>query len=362
MTKTCAFAKDINHFHRSTFISFLSARTRNIDDHRTRFIPGEVTIIIKVHALLIVVPERDSEGDVIDSSMLASPHKGLHQSYDNMLRFDEDPSNLSRRITEYPYAIDDDEEPPKKSFFCFCFPVRASKKQKAKKYEQHEMKTRSSSKSRGKDGEDGQKERNGAASTRSGSPQVKVTEGGDAVLTGDSRRNSGSPRKELNVDLVGGDKENMDPIIMEYNKEMELIRLKAQRQRDRTRTTSQSSAIVMCEKWKSGGQHYRKKVSALCEQFEFDLQTYVIKYFEQDRGTLVLSVWTDNQAMYVTNICMTTQQVRQLHKDYTGGALKERLDSLLRTNQCLHKLDIKDMDLRIVIEEGQFQQALRELA
>lgn len=361
-------------------------------------VAGEVTIVLNVHALLLVVPERDSEGDVIDAAMLASPRKnsdlypsrGLHRSYENMLMLDEDPANQSRCITEYPYTTEEEEDhPPKKSFFCFCFPIRGTKKKKGKekKYlEQHEMKLRNSGgNSGGKEPVDGQTEGNGARPAKSStvhSPQPRSnsrgqsnTEPADVPFTGDSRRNSGSPRKDLSVDagdqknglmerkwVSGGgrDKENADPVIMEYNKEMELVRLKAQRHQDRAR--SQSSTIIMCEKWKSGGQCFRKKVTALCQQFESDLQMRLIKYIEQDRGTLVLSIWTEGHTMFIANICMTREQVRQLQNDYTSGALRQRLDALFRTNQCLQKLDIKDMDLRVVIDEDQFRDALRELA
>ncbi|KAL8574857.1 hypothetical protein ACOMHN_044879 [Nucella lapillus] len=330
---------------------------------------GEVTIIIKVHALLIVVPERDSDGDVIDDTMLASPRGGIHQSYDNMLMMDDEPNVIDA-------TDDEDDSGKKKSFFCFCFPSRA-KKQKEKKYAEQ---TKSPSR---RNGDSAHKERKGAWSAKSSavsSPQHSSRQGEppEVLFSGDSRRNSGSPKKEWGVDPAEQkngvkewgrgagnkhNKENTDPVIMEYNKQMELIRLKAQKQRSgRTRTTSQSSAIVMCEKWKSGGQYFRKKLTALCEQFECDLQTYIIKYIEQDRGTLVLSVWTDRHTMFVSNICMTRQQVRQLHKDHTSGALRERFDALLRTNQCLQKLDILDIDLHIVIDDDQFQQALRELA
>lgn len=364
-------------------------------------VAGEVTIVLKVHALLLVVPERDSEGDVIDAAMLASPHKSsdlyfprrLHQSYENMLMLEEDPANQSRRIIEYPYATEEEEEdhPKKRSFFCFCFPVRGTKKKKGKekKYlEQQEMTLRNSgSKAAGRESADMQRERNGARSAKSStvhSPQPSNNsrcpgnmEPVEVPFTGDSRRNSGSPRKDMSLDQVDQkngmidrkqmsagwqDKENADPVIMEYNKEMELVRLKAQRQRNRNDARSQSSTIVMCEKWKSGGQYFRKKVAALCEQFESDLQMQVIKYIEQARGTLVLSVWTEGYTMFISNICMTREQVRQLQSDYTSGALKQRLDALFRTNQCLHKLDIKDMDLRVVIDEDQFLEALRELA
>ncbi|XP_076472530.1 uncharacterized protein LOC143301947 isoform X2 [Babylonia areolata] len=321
---------------------------------------GEVTIIIKVQALLIVVPERDCEGDVIDHTMLAAPNRaGLHQSYDNMLTMEDDPHVITDT------ADDEEETGKKKSLFCFCFPSRARKQRdRERRYgEQHDSKSPNRHKH-------GSRESNGAWSSGVTSPQHSSQQGepADAALSrADSRHNSRSPQRgggEGKGGRGGGpDKENSDPVIMEYNKRMELVRLKAQTQRgNRTRTTSQSSAVVMCEKWKSGGQYFRRKVALLCQQFEFDLQTYIIKYMEQDRGTLVLSVWTDQVAMFLSNICMTKQQVRQLHKDYSSGTLKERFDALLRSNQCLQKLDIRDMDLHIVIDDDQFQQALRELA
>ena len=88
-------------------------------------VAGEVTIVLNVHALLLVVPERDSEGDVIDAAMLASPRKnsdlypsrGLHRSYENMLMLDEDPANQSRCITEYPYTTGGGGRPSAKKIF-----------------------------------------------------------------------------------------------------------------------------------------------------------------------------------------------------------------------------------------------------
>ncbi|KAK7093855.1 hypothetical protein V1264_007541 [Littorina saxatilis] len=347
---------------------------------------GEVTIMIKVQALLLVVPERDSEGDVIDASMLASPDphtsRRLHQSYENMLMLEDEPDHLSRRITEYSYATDDEEEHPrKKSFFCFCFSSRRKKAKEKKYVDQQEMKQRNSKvKGGGEGGEEAGEHKGSNGAKSSTQPRLQDTNNSrlhgngdsvDAPLGGDAKRNSGSPRKDTSVEQGGGrkvvngrgrGKENQDPVVMEYNKQMELVRLKAQKHGHTASPKSRSSAIIMCEKWKSGGQYFRKKVTALCQQFEFDLQTYVIKYVEQERGTLVLSIWTEGESMLVSTICMTLDQLRQLQADYTSGALTERVDALLRTNQCLHKLDIKDMKLDVVIQDDQLRQAQQELA
>lgn len=359
---------------------------------------GQVTIKIEMKALRIVAPERDSDGDMIDTSMLASPQKHLgtphrlhHQSYENMLMLDspDESGDRSIRIMDYPYDDEEYEKPCKRSFFCFCFP-RTAKKKKVKEKKYQEQKDRTNTKSSAKEKEDLPREQNGAKSSKG--VRVKSHERGrqsqaacnwskgDAVevtLSGDSRRNSGSPRRDFSVDLKNSindkksnpaagtrqeNKENTDPIIMEYNKKMELIRLRAQRSKHKNEGKSDSSSVIMCEKWKSNGRHFQKKLAAFCQQFDYDLQTYVIKYFEQDRGTLVLHVWTDGCAMYINNICLTVDQVKHLQRDLASSALRDRLDALLRSNGSLDKLDIKDIDIEVVIGDEQFKQAFQDLS
>lgn len=364
-----------------------------------------MTIQIKVNKFRIVVPERDTHGDVIDASMLASPQRhGLdldqhhHQSYENMELLESPDLAIQRsvRIYDYPYCVDDEEERPvgKKSFFCFCFPRAAKKKKsKEKKYlEQQELKLKRSFQPNPRDNEDVSRDSSGMKvdkNKRVRSPEKDIHarisssqgETGEVTLGGDYRRNNGGPRKDFNVDLVDQkntknerkshsgsgskleDKENTDPVIMEYNKKMELVKLRAQTHKDKADGKGESSSpVIMCEKWKSGGRYFHKKLQAFCELFEFELHTHIIKYFEQDRGTLVLQVWTDGSAMYIYNICLTVEQVRQLQNDFSSGVLAKRLDILLRSNGSLEKLDIKDADWGVTIDDDQFRQAHQDLA
>ncbi|PVD37096.1 hypothetical protein C0Q70_04089 [Pomacea canaliculata] len=174
---------------------------------------GQVTIQIKVNKFRIVVPERDTHGDVIDASMLASPQRhGLdldqhhHQSYENMELLESPDLAIQRsvRIYDYPYSVDDEEERPvgKKSFFCFCFPRAAKKKKsKEKKYlEQQELKLKRSFQPNPRDNEDVSRDSSGMKvdkNKRVRSPEKDIHarisssqgETGEVTLGGDYRRN-----------------------------------------------------------------------------------------------------------------------------------------------------------------------------
>ena len=89
----------------------------------------------------------------------------------------------------------------------------------------------------------------------------------------------------------------------------------------------------------------------------------VVKYVEQERGTLVLSLWTEGPAMLVSTICMTRAQLAALVADHDSGALRRRLLALLRGPQDRHlaRLDVKDLRVDVFLRKDQLDQAFRDL-
>lgn len=86
----------------------------------------------------------------------------------------------------------------------------------------------------------------------------------------------------------------------------------------------------------------------------------LVKYFEQERGVLVLD--TDcQQGFMIINICMRVEQLEQLRKDYSMGKLAKDIESNVITDDVLAKVGAKGMKLHTIIDQDEFEIAEQEL-
>ncbi|XP_046362114.1 uncharacterized protein LOC124139128 isoform X2 [Haliotis rufescens] len=349
---------------------------------------GQVMVKIQVKSVKVLVPneetpdKRSRTREIYDVKM--TPRR-LHKSYDNMLMLDpeEQPTPKPIRIVDYPYAKDEEEEDesikPKKSCWCMCFPMFRSRRKtiKEKKYIEKGGPGKGSQNSQSPSREKLNPRPLSPTKQKMNSPSKGSNSGltnpSDKALNGNSHSRTNSPLKDSRTEYKNSvndqrthskrdhdNKENMDPVIMRYNDQLELVELKRYSHKSSPKRHASSNS-VMCEKWKHDGKHYEEKSSEFYGLFDRDLKNSCIKYFEQDRGTLILQIFSDNQGITVFNICMTLDQVSNLHEDYTGGKLQQKLHSILMANGTIERLDVLDLDLAITIEDNQFDEATQEL-
>lgn len=87
----------------------------------------------------------------------------------------------------------------------------------------------------------------------------------------------------------------------------------------------------------------------------------LLRYFEQDRGVLVLESFTDC-GFVIVNICMKLEQLEQLRRDYRNGKLNKDLENCLVTEEVLQKVAAKGIKLQTDIDQDEFELAEQELA
>ena len=94
---------------------------------------------------------------------------------------------------------------------------------------------------------------------------------------------------------------------------------------------------------------------------QIGLMAQLAKYFEQDRGVLVLETNFD-QGLVIVSICMKIEQVEQLRRDYSNGKLNKDLENCLVTETVLEKIGVKGIKLHTDINQDEFELAEQELS
>uniref|UniRef100_A0A0B6ZKE6 Uncharacterized protein n=2 Tax=Arion vulgaris TaxID=1028688 RepID=A0A0B6ZKE6_9EUPU len=158
------------------------------------------------------------------------------------------------------------------------------------------------------------------------------------------------------------EKETWDPIIMEYNPQLELVKLRAGQDELASPTRQSRNIGIMCEQWKSNGRHFQLKASQLCDKIIQELHTEIIKYFEQDRGTLVLDVVSDGSSILVVNICMMQTQVKCLQQEIADDSLLNKMQDMFFSKVNISEFDIRGVNLRIVLDQPELNNVLSELS
>ena len=90
------------------------------------------------------------------------------------------------------------------------------------------------------------------------------------------------------------------------------------------------------------------------------LMGHLSKYFEQDRGVLVLETHCE-LGLVILSICMKLDQLEQLRRDHSNGKLNKDLENCLITDQVLQKVGVKGIKLLTDINQEEFEIAEQEL-
>ena len=324
---------------------------------------GEVTVSIEVEALLINVPEGDTEGDFPETAFQDDSKIENGQKFQQTLSKSTCNSKLSQRsIENVCYSRKDSKKHRSKLpiFFCFCFPQRKG---------------------------------NAPNKPLCNTERNHADNSWDTILGNDTmnveRRNAQQRKYQkfplLHSFLVTNVNENSKYLNNIHSDEMKITSRFSKRSASKVcqhkgekvyeksnnnlkrflfRLGKQNNNGAICSrmspKWKYAGFHFMENMASIRELFKSpDMQVKIIKYFEQERGTLVLSTWTKERCFYVCNICMRKVHVKQLQRAQNDGSLCERLYRIIISN--LEELNILDMRLCLNLNAIYVHEALQEL-
>lgn len=350
---------------------------------------GQVTINVEVDRIFGVFPSWE-EGDDLDEKTGDTPEKErrkkegtapvltprrAHKSYENMTMIGEEWSSAGRRIKEYAYDESDEEM---SSCWCFCRRSKTKKKPPAKrklKYEVKNVITRSPSPVKPLKGNELLKNlrHEGPTIIRSSSRTsfISYTLSTEAInVLKDShvfnkigslesmqnRKNSINCNGERLDQCDTNDKENLgnhteNNLNNDQRKKRENLNLSLQTEKP----------VEHCLMWRHRGPTFKKLVERFYKFLTSAMNMSIIKYFEQERGTLVLRVDMENSLM-VCNICMTPKQVTDVCVNLEDGSLLRVFESILVTNDILEDLAVRQIKLRVVIDSDELALAKQELA
>lgn len=124
---------------------------------------------------------------------------------------------------------------------------------------------------------------------------------------------------------------------------------------------TRSDTYELVERWKSEGGAYQSARDQFFSLFDANTRSKIVRYFEQNRSTLVLQISTDEK-MAVCIICMTTKEVRKLREDYEMGVLHEDLVRCVDPQSIVDKMECCAVHLRTVIDDNDFALSYQELS
>lgn len=93
---------------------------------------------------------------------------------------------------------------------------------------------------------------------------------------------------------------------------------------------------------------------------ESSSSTTLVKYFEQERGVLVLDTEC-SQGFMIINICMRVEQLDQLRRDYSSGTLAKDVEKAVISEEVLTKIGAKGIKLNTLIDLDELELADQEL-
>lgn len=87
----------------------------------------------------------------------------------------------------------------------------------------------------------------------------------------------------------------------------------------------------------------------------------LLKYFEQNRGVLVLSTNSDN-GFEITNICTKMEQLEQFQRDHASGKLDRDVESCIVMDSVLERIGALGMRLVTKLDVEELELCEQELA
>lgn len=118
--------------------------------------------------------------------------------------------------------------------------------------------------------------------------------------------------------------------------------------------------IEHCVMWKSRGPTFEKYEEKFYEVLKSKQHLQIVKYFEQERGTLVLHIYTDN-GLIVGTICMTSIQLKKLKTDVQNGQILGLIEKWLLSSEINEEVGVNEIKLKIVVDDDEFELASEEL-
>lgn len=179
-------------------------------------------------------------------------------------------------------------------------------------------------------------------------------------VTGDVKDGVGSENKENNDPLIMDIHENKKDL-KGKNRPPKLSPPKSLKTGKSPKGMTRSETYELVERWKSEGYAYQTARDQFFSYFDNSVQSRIVRYFEQERSTLVLQISADDK-MAVCTICMTTKEVRKLREDYELGVLHEELVLCVDPQNIIDKMECCAIHLRTVIDDQDFTLSYQELS
>lgn len=151
----------------------------------------------------------------------------------------------------------------------------------------------------------------------------------------------------------------------EYNKSAKIspVHKKVTKLPCKTDTMKTNDLPVVSFMWREDRAFIQEKARIFYSVFDdMENPSYVqlIKYFEQDRCSLVLDMKCED-CLVVVNICMKHEQLEQLQNDYATDKLNHDIERCLVTEDILLLLDVHGVTLQTLINVQDFLEAEGEL-
>ncbi|XP_060566546.1 uncharacterized protein LOC132725431 [Ruditapes philippinarum] len=190
----------------------------------------------------------------------------------------------------------------------------------------------------------------------------------DSMLEIKNQKN-GHINNEGKGQSISDNKENSDPLIigLEGNIKDKNGKCKPKISPPKSLKTVKSKGMTrsetyeLVERWKSEGFAYQMARDQFFSFFDSNIQSRIVRYFEQERSTLVLQISVSDK-MAVCTICMTTKEVRKLREDYEMGVLHDELVQCVDPQNVVDKLECCAIHLRTVIDDEDFALSYQELS
>ncbi|XP_033724816.1 uncharacterized protein LOC117314821 [Pecten maximus] len=174
---------------------------------------------------------------------------------------------------------------------------------------------------------------------------------------GESRAQSHSSRSE--------NKENTPPVVSGTStpkKHATSIKNTHSRSSDSV-LSGDEEPVEFCVMWKSRGPTFDQHVDKFNDIVDKDVavKSQIVKYFEQERGTLVLSVYCSEDTLVICNICMTCEQVKNIQADERSGLLTELIEGMMLKKSVIESLNVEEIKLQVAVDDNEIDLAMDDL-
>lgn len=202
--------------------------------------------------------------------------------------------------------------------------------------------------------------------TQSKTKGKKKSKSDSSLLSKNQKNGKKTKASDSTNEIEFDDKENTAPCIWDIHKNGYENGHTRSTPPNTLETTSKSAmkrseTYELVERWKSEGLAYQTARDQFFSYFDTVTQGRIIRYFEQKRSTLVLSVNLDDK-MAVCTISMTLKEVKRLREDYEMGILHEELVKCVKPQDIIDKMECSAIHLRTVISDEDFTLSFQELA